>query len=201
MKRVYIALLLVSTLFIGCARIPKESLQLCDTMEKGMQDQNRAYLNLLDAYFVQKSKDIDVFIADVYTPGVFSRIRSKMASEGEKEIPDSASQQIVQSIICRRDSMQAVLEKIRLKIWEDVLANQMILNDANSAIKALLASAIKSREATETALKAADTVTGNKFNFAEFDKKFDQYMVNIGSGTAKMNDLYESTTQIISGGK
>ena len=188
-------------LSIGCAHIPQESIQLSNEIEKGIADQNRAYINLLNEYFSNKRKAIDAFITESYTPAVFSSIRTKMKAEGVTEIPDSISQMIVKRIIAKRDSMQLSLEQIRLSILKAALENASLLSYANTAISSLLRSAVSVDRSTKNALAAVDSITGLKFKLADFEKTFDQYIVNVSTGAAKATDLYEQFNALPTGGK
>lgn len=187
--------------FIGCAHIPQESVQLSNVVGRGIADQNRAYVNLLNEYFSVKRKAIDAFIIESYTPSVFSSIRTKMKAEGVSEIPDTISQMIVKRIVAKRDSMQSSLEQVRIGIITTAAENAMLLSNANAAVTSLLNSAVSVDKSTKQILQAADSLTGSKFKFAEFEKTFDQYLSNVGTGTAKANDLYEQVNQITTGGK
>jgi hypothetical protein len=185
----------------SCAHIPQESIQLSEEIGKGIADQNRAYINLLNEYFSVKRKAIDAFITESYAPVVFSSIRTKMKAEGISEIPDTISQMIVKRIVAKRDSMQSSLEQVRISILTTAQENATLLSNANTAVTSLLSSAVSVDKSTKKILLSADSLTGSKFKFAEFEKTFDQYLNKVGTGTAKANDLYEQVNQISTGGK
>jgi hypothetical protein len=187
-------------LLISCAHIPQESVQLSQSVGKGISDQNRAYVNLLNEYFTVKKKSIDDFIFSTYTPEFMSRIRSKMKAEGFSEIPDSVSQKIVKMIVAKRDSMQSSLEQVKAGILTVAENNSILLLNANSAVTALLNSAVSVDKATQNALQKSDSLSPAKFKFAEFEKTFDQYLIDIGNGSAKATDLYDNANQTLNGG-
>jgi hypothetical protein len=168
---------------------------------KGITDQKMAYVNLLNEYFATERKIIDDFILSTYAPELMSRIRNKMKADGVSEIPDSVSQKIVKIVIAKRDSMQSSLEQVRVSILTTAEENAMLLSNANAAVTALLSSAVAVDKATSRALQSVDSLTSSKFKFAEFEKTFEQYLIDVGKGSAQANDLYEKTKQISTGGK
>ena len=188
-------------MLIGCAHIPQESTQLSQIIGKGITDQNRSYVNLLNEYFATKRKAIDDFVLSTYTPDLMYRIRNKMKADGVSEIPDSVSQKIIKIVIARRDSMQSSLEQVRVSILTNTEENAMLLSNANAAVTALLNSAIAVDKTTAKALQSVGSLTGTKFKFAEFEKTFDQYLIDVGKGSAQANDLYDKANQISNGGK
>lgn len=186
---------------MSCAHIPQESILLNDLVGKGIADQNSAYTTLLNEYFSVKRKAIDAFITESYVQSVFSSIRSTMKAEGESEIPDSVSQKIVMRIIAKRDSMQTSLEEVRVSILSKVAENAVLLSNANATVTALLRSAVSADQSTKKTLQTVDSLSGSKFKFTEFEKTFDQYLINVGTGAAKATDLYDKTNQFLNGGK
>lgn len=188
-------------LFVSdCAHIPQESVQLNQVVGKGIADQNRAYINLLNDYFANKKKAIDDFIIATYAPALMANIRSKVKAAGDSIIPDSISLKIVKIIIAKRDSMQLSLDRVKVEILTTAQENSMLLSNANSGVTAILQSAISVDKATKTALHSIDSLSGSKFKLSEFESTFDKYLIDMGNGSAKANDLYDKANQILKGG-
>ena len=185
----------------GCAHIPQESVQLNQMVGKGIADQNRAYVNLLNEYFELKKKSIDDFIMQTYIPTFMSNLRSKVSKDSALLIPDTAFTKILKKIAAKRDSMQSNLDEVKATIIGAAQENAMLLSNANSAVSALLKSAVSVDKATKAAMQAADSLSGSKFKFSEFGKTFDQYLIEVGNGSAKANSLYDKTNQLLNGGQ
>jgi len=188
-------------LLIGCAHIPQESVQLSQIVGKGITDQNRAYVNLLNEYFAGKRKAIDDFITQTYAPDFMLNLRASTKKDSVQSIPDTVFVKILKKITAKRDSMQANLEKVRIDILTTAQENIVVLSQANAALTALLSSASAVNKSTENMINLADSLSGSRFKFGDFEKTFDQYLINVGNGSAKANDLYDKATQITNGGK
>lgn len=68
---------LICLVLTGCASIPKEAVSLNQEVGKGIADNQSAYLNLLNAYFSQKSAEIDRWIQNEYLPAYISNKRMR----------------------------------------------------------------------------------------------------------------------------
>jgi|WetSurMetagenome_2_1015567.scaffolds.fasta_scaffold31534_2 hypothetical protein len=198
-KKAFALLPLASILF--CAHIPSESVQLNQMVGKGIENQNQAYSNLLNEYFDLKKKSIDDFITQTYIPAFLNNLRTKAGKDSAMLIPDTVIAKILKKIDSKRDSMQSALEKVRITILTDAQENAMLLTNANSAVTAILKSAVSVDNATKEALHTADSLTGSKFKFSEFEKTFDKYLLDVGTGTAKTNSLLDQANQILNRGK
>lgn len=201
MKRVFHILIFVTLTLSNCAHIPLQSVQLNEMIGQSIVDQNRAYMNLLNDYFALKKQSIDQFIANEYTPKFMANVSKNMKSENITEIPDSVISMIMTMIIAKRDSMQHGLEMVHIDVISSVQQNANQIQNANAALTMLLKSAVDLDKATQSALSTVDTITRNKFNFSQFDQKFNQYLSNIGNGAGKITDLYQNANDLLKGGK
>lgn len=82
MKNRLIALSLIGFLFTGCVTVPKETVQLSETLEKDLKQLHNSNSQFLQIYFEQIEKDINTFVDEVYTPYIIHYVlKEEMANK------------------------------------------------------------------------------------------------------------------------
>jgi hypothetical protein len=180
-------------LFIGCAHIPPESVDLSQNIGTGIADAHRAYVGMVNLYFDQKRDAIDQWIEQKYTPLYISTVRAKLI---EKKLdPNSFDEALITDIIQRiakkRDGMQAELEKTRTSLLDKVESNNALLLRANNELTALVQSAVKVQEANSALAGALKDASGGKIDFQLMNQKFDEYLEKAGDISQKATNLYD----------
>lgn len=172
--------LIILTLMIvsSCASIPKDTVLLSKEVGKGISENQRAYISLFNRYFDQKKTLIDQAIIEKYIPLYIANIRKGLEEAGQD--PNSLSTEklkdVITDVIEKRDEMQAELEKTRIMLIERISADHELLLQANATITGLLQSAVDVKEATSALGETLVKPFKSDFDFAEFEKIFDDYL-------------------------
>lgn len=184
---------LICLVLTGCASIPKEAVSLNQEVGKGIADNQNAYLNLLNAYFSQKSAEIDRWIQNEYLPAYISNIRAEMKKHGVEDKPfdEHMTKDMLTDIVKKRNDMQRDLEKARLSLWERITKDHVVLLQANASITGLLQSAVDVKEATSALGNKILKASGTDFTFSDFEKVFDEYLKKAGDASATGVSIYE----------
>ncbi|MDP4176335.1 MAG: hypothetical protein Q8933_20305 [Bacteroidota bacterium] len=199
LNKLLLLLVFVSFLTSGCASIPKESVELNQQISKAIASNYRAYVDLLNEYFLLKRDQINSFIDNKYLPTEIKNIQDQLKDAGED--PDKFQAFMVKDIIdkvdLKRESMLKDLEKTRLLIMERISQNYNQLQQANNALTALLQSAINVNEAASSLTKDIRTSGKNEIAIDELEKCFNEYLSRAGSKAESAISLYEVTKQIL----
>lgn len=195
-----ISCLLIAVLaFAGCASIPPESVALSRGIGDGMQNQHQAHVALVNLFFDEKKQALDQWIEGVYTPEFIKNFREALKAKGEN--PDvftgSMASEIVKRIVKARDQREAELDKVRTAIIERLNSNYGTLVKANAELTALLESAAKVNESTDSLLAAVKEGTGGKIDLEEIGKKFDEQLLKAGNAADTTTGFYESVRGLI----
>ena len=190
---------LICLVLTGCASIPKEAVSLNQEVGKGIADNQRAYLNLFNAYFSQKGAEIDRWIQNEYLPAYISNIKAEMKKHGVEDKPfdEGMTKDMLTNIVKKRNDMQRDLEKTRLALWERITKDHVVLLQANASITGLLQSAVDVKEATSALGNKTLKTSGANFTFSDFEKVFDEYLKKADDASATGVSIYESVKLLI----
>ena len=202
-KYAAVSLVILTQMIVSaCASIPKDSVALSKEIGKGIAENQRAYISLLNRYFDQKKKQIDSAIIEDYLPSYISNLRKELRKAGKD--PDSFDSKmlgdVVSDVIQKRDEMQAELEKTRVMLTERISGDQTLLLQANATLTGLLGSAADVQEATSSLGEVLVKHVKPDFDLEEFEKVFDEYLVKAGDAAAKTERLYDKVRSIINRG-
>ena len=187
--------LIILLFFIGCASIPKSTYQVSEIIGDGIKSNEKAYLELVDKYFEEKRQKIDMWIVRVYFPRLIDNIKVELNKANmEVQLSENQYEDIVATVIEKRDDMQLELEKARVIVIERVRSNYSELIRANADLTQLLKSSADLKDAIE---KQIDKTTGIKFDFDEFDKSFDTYIDNTDKAVNQGGKLYDKVEKYV----
>ena len=185
----YLYIGIVFLFLIGCASIPKESVQVSKIIGDGIAENEKAHLSLVNKYFELKSEQIDMWVVRVYFPKLIDNIKVELSTL----LTENQYEEIVTVVIEKRDDMQKDLEKTRVKVVADIQENYTELIRANSDLTRLLQASSDLKEATEQQLKKV----GVEFDFDEFDKSFSKYLNQADKATSQGEKLYDNAQKYI----
>ena len=195
---------LAPAILIGCgATIPKDSVTLSKEIGKSITENKRAYVNLLNNYFLQKRQILDDKISSEFVYEYIDSLKKEirkvqdMASGEPIEFDDTMVKDIVHDVIEFRDSLQLELENARIRLMERVLENYAILIQANANITGLLQSAVDIEEAVSSMKETIQTATKGVIDFEKLDKKFNDWLEKTGDLSGKGSTLLESIEPLI----
>lgn len=184
---------------MGCATVPKESVELNQEVGKGILESQRTHVNLLNKYFVMKKAQVDLWIESEYLPEYIKNIKNLLKKAGKSETLDDAQiKDIIHDVITERDQKQADLEKTRLLLLEKVDTHYDQLIRANSSVTALLQSLVDVKEATKSISSSIKSESGGKVDIDAIDQKFSEYLQQAGSTAKNATSLYEQVKQMTS---
>lgn len=187
-------LIVLQIAILCCATIPPESVTLSQEVGKGIAENQRAYLGLLNRYFEIKRQLINDAILNEYLPNYIKSIQEglKQADEDPNKFTSKMLKDILTDIVKKRDELHEDLEKTRVAIWERINEDHTLLLEANSTITGLLQSAVSVRAEASSLGKTIQEATKTKFNFEDFEKLFDEHLKKIGDTSAELINLHDS---------
>jgi len=199
MKSFFNALAVASVLLTGCARIPRESVELSDRIGGGITGEHRAYVALVNLYFDQKRELIDQWIEQKYLPTFVANVRAELKAAGRD--PDVFNEELtvklMRRVTQRRNEMQADLEKTRHALLDKVEANHALLRDANLQLTALLKSAADVQDSHSTLAAALTNSRRGTIDFAGIDKKLTEYLETAGNLSGSAQGLFEQLNSVM----
>lgn len=185
--------ILVTFALGGCASIPKESVELSKEVGRGINESQRSYTGLLNAYFASKKQQVDLWIGDEYLPEYLSNIQTALKKAGK---PSTLSPQqlkdILQEVIVKRDLMHTDLENTRLLLLTKSNEHYTLLSQGNAGVTGLLQSMVNVKEATSSATQIIKTGSDGKVDLELIEKKFNDYLKEKGAASAKATNLYDT---------
>lgn len=148
---------------VGCATIPKASVQLSEELTQMIYDARAAHLAMVDQFMVERRQRADDFLRDIWRPDYMNTLieKSEVLKHLEKASTNSEKQKILldfleaslKVISERRASLMDALNDIEITLKqkiEDHYANMIIINQA---LTAHLRSAAEVTETREELLK------------------------------------------------
>jgi len=171
-------LTLMGLMFVGCAQIPKESVELSTTVGKDISELQLAHINLANILFKRMKQDINSFVDDVYAPYLISeqlQAEELAYRNGQESLfgtldnaakhPDNAANQTeaveyMEDIVLivheeiesfRKERLKPVLEQEKTAL-NNINQSYLRAHYANSIITGHLASVIKVHDAQEDVL-------------------------------------------------
>jgi len=194
--------ILLTILIASCAKIPTQSLDLADIVIVEGERMHRLNITLINKMFKAKSKEIDVFIENDFTP--------KFMENFQALIPDGVDinaelGKIVQAtsseINNHRNVMQSALEHNRIKIVTKLNEDFKIFQESASELKALLESAVEVDKSRASLFERFNSLLGNRLDINDLESKIDDFILKAGDTSSDItklaNNLDESVNSLI----
>ena len=70
----HVVILFTLSICIGCATVPRESVEISQEVGKGIQESRRSQVNLLNKYFETKKAQIDLWAESEFLPAYIENI-------------------------------------------------------------------------------------------------------------------------------
>ena len=194
--------LFLSLLIVGCASIPKESVDLNNVVAQGIQENHRVQINLLNKYFEQKKNDLNNLIINEYLPKLISNFQSSLKKNGMDTTLDSPKiEAILKLVMTKLDAANRELDKTKVLIQDKIDTNYQLLIQANSSLTNLLQSAANVSLAQSNFNSTIKSMTSESIDLNAIDKSISGYILTIGNDSKSAVDVYENVKNIISNNK
>ena len=187
-KKLYFIFFLL--FFFSCASLPNST----PTLSKNIIDEGDAMhqlnISLVNQLFTERRARLNNFITNKYTPAVIEKYQKLLPADVDykKELPNIVKA-IIPVINRKRDSLQDLLLNQQQKIVSGLNANFISYSKATASLQNLINSAVKVKNAEETALSEISQLTGNKLNFKQIESKIDSLLNKTGLGMSKLLKL------------
>lgn len=207
MKNNVILILTSAVFLIGCVSIPKQTVELSETIGTDIEILHRTHRSAIALYYANIKDNINEFVDDVYKPFF---INEMMQSELRMHKNDSVSifsymedvstPENRDSLLSNMNMLNLVIEEnvsgMRAQLLEPVISQEDSILSAidqaytnviygNNVLTAYLKSARKTKEAQKEALRVA--------GLDGFDEKFTENIINASS---KINEMVEQGRKI-----
>jgi len=147
----FTCLIVFFLMLIGCAHIPKESVQLSEELTSMINSARAAHLRLVDEYIAERHRNTERFMEEKWIPDFLSNFvnESKILEDisGSDTYAAKAkkmlffAQAALKEISKRRDSIIEALDKVELLMKEKISAHYADMLMVNQALTAHLRSA------------------------------------------------------------
>jgi hypothetical protein len=217
-----LTLVLAGLLLVGCAEVPKQSVDISAALGNDLAETRRAHLRLVDLYFAKMESDANRFVDNVYAPYQINKTLEeyqkilidaiiKGASEKASDKDRRTSFEFLEVYLTEvRNDIEAFRAKSLLPIREQRKIVAQKINDsysnmvlANTTVTAYLASLVKVKDAQNEVLTKLggggwqEQISGN---LTDASDKIDQLNKEAGSNKDKVKkaiDQFESLMQSV----
>ncbi|ARV15717.1 hypothetical protein [Polaribacter sp. SA4-12] len=180
-------LLIATALFLSCASIPNATATLSKNVIDEGDAMHQLNISLVNQLFNEKRARLNTFITNKYTPAIIKKYQNLLPQDLDykKELPNII-EAIIPVINRKRDSLQDLLLNQQQKIVSGLNTNFISYSKATSSLQNLINSAVKEKNAEQTALAEINQLTGNKLNFRQIENKLDSLLNKTGLGMGKL---------------
>lgn len=177
MKKIYWAILVVvAHALMGCAQVPRESLQISQTLGRDLAEVQRAHLGLVELHFDRLEGEVEKFVRTVYAPyqiqrtladenigGVLVKEISAMSNGG---ITQQQANNVAKILAVYVEELQLEIEAYRVEkvsplkiqraaVIEKISETYMNMQMANAATTGYLSSLVQVRDIQNELLEKA----------------------------------------------
>ncbi|KGL62380.1 hypothetical protein [Polaribacter sp. Hel1_85] len=183
-------LLMVTALFLSCASIPNSTSKLTKNVIDEGDAMHQLNISLINQLFNEKRARLNTFITNKYTPAIIKKYQNLLPQDLDykKELPNII-EAIIPVINRKRDSLQDLLLNQQQKIVSGLNTNFISYSKATSSLQNLINSAVKEKNAEQSALSEINNLTGNKLNFKQVENKLDSLLNKTGLGMGKLLNI------------
>ncbi len=180
-------LLFFTAFFLSCASLPNSTAKLSKSVIDEGDAMHQLNISLVNQLFTERRARLNNFITTKYTPAVIKKYQNLLPADVDykKELPNII-EAIIPVINRKRDSLQDLLLNQQQKIVSSLNTNFITYAKATSSLQNIINSAIKVKDAEESALSAINQLTGNKLNFKQIESKMDSLLNKTGLGMGKL---------------
>lgn len=198
----WVGVILLISMMGSCASVPRESVELSRDIGKGILESQRSYESMLNAYFDIKRQKVDQLIEKEYLPKYLENITLELEKAGQsKTLTFDQMTAVLLDVIEKRDGMISELEKTQKLVLAKSHEHHTQLIQANSALTALLQSAVDVSEAVASAVQITKEVSNNKIDLDKIDAIFNDFLKKAGDFSSEAPSFYDQIKQIIEKGE
>ena len=180
-------LFFVIAFFLSCASLPNSTVKLSKSVIDEGDAMHQLNISLVNQLFTERRARLNNFITNKYTPAIIKKYQNLLPADVDykKELPNII-EAIIPIINRKRDSLQDLLLNQQQKIISGLNTNFISYAKATSSLQNIINSAVKVKDAEESALSAINQLTGNKLSFKEIESKMDSLLNKTGLGMGKL---------------
>lgn len=159
----FLFLFLLGSLLVGCAHIPKESVQLSQELTNMINSAQAAHIAMLDEYMAERRHKVDLFMEEkwipkfmskfVYDPEVLNDIKAANTAEEKGKIVLEVAEAASKQIFNRRAALMDALDEVEHTLKDAIQAHYADMLMINQALTAHLRAAAEVTATREELLK------------------------------------------------
>lgn len=201
-RRTFVFSLLV---LVGCATIPRQSIDLSESIGTGLERSRAAHLATLGAFHDRLAADNDEWVQTVFVPRLIANAQERMATACSAAGDASADcarlttedfTVLLEEAMRFRDELQSALEKNYRATAQSVGRHYASLIRANEGLSAMLRSAVDVNDATREAAGAVEDATGVDIDTDAIQQAFADFLRRAGETGADISELEETLEAI-----
>lgn len=183
-------LFFVTAFFLSCASLPNSTAKLSKSVIDEGDAMHQLNISLVNQLFTERRARLNNFITNKYTPAIIKKYQNLLPTDVDykKELPNII-EAIIPVINRKRDSLQDLLLNQQQKIVSNLNTNFITYAKATSSLQNIINSAVKLKDAEESALSAINQLTGNNLNFKHIESKMDSLLNKTGLGMGKLLNI------------
>ncbi|WP_374044002.1 MULTISPECIES: hypothetical protein [Vibrio harveyi group] len=211
MKR---TLFLTIFLIVGCAQVPKESVELSATVGRDIEKMHKAHLNTVEYLYSRMRQDVERFIDQVYTPYAIKEIIAKdtallnvgkisfignintglrpSATTNQQELAIGSMQVLLEelnaSVKRQREAMLKPLYEEETQLVKSLNRSYLAIHQANSIVTGHLASVVEVHEAQNEILNEIGIEADLRTIISEELAKKSEEISDLANSTQKQLD-------------
>lgn len=198
-----IFIVIISFFFLGCVTMPPAALDMHNVLVDETYRMHNLNIELVNAYFTQRAREIDEFIENVYTYNLIKNVQKGLANldYDQDSLFVLTYPKIQHNIIAKRDTLQLQLQEERLRVITDLNENFNAYEIYSKELGQLINSTIKIEEEREDFVRRIDAITKDKLKLAEMEAKADKILIEAGKVSKTVDDSSETIEDVIDNAK
>lgn len=181
----------------GCARIPLQSVELMENISREGNQMHRLNVAFVNSLFNNRKAAIDTFIAKEYLPYFLNAIKKQIpaGTDMNKEWPGLV-EKVLPEVNLYRDSLQTALADSRKRILDKLEANHQLFQQACTAEKELLASAVKVNDKRKGVYNQFKGLSNEKIDINRLEAILEEWLKKGGNAAGKITELHEEINDL-----
>ena len=201
----HLRVLALSLCLAGCATIPRQSVDLSESIGSGLERSRAAHLATLGAFHERLAADNDEWVQTVFVPRLIANAQERMATACSAAGDTSADcarlstddfTVLLEEAMKFRDELQSALEKNYRASAQSIGRHYASLIRANEGLSAMLRSAVDVNEATREAAGSVEGATGIDIDTDAIQQAFSDFLRRAGETGADISELEETLEAI-----
>lgn len=185
-----VLILFLGTLITSCAKIPIQSVDLIDAIQKEGERMHQINISLVNSVFEKKKEQVDNFVQNNYAPNFANEVINRISSDSivKSDLIEFLSYSLP-IINGQREKMYNSLEDAKNVLINDLHKDHIAFQNACEELKKLLISAVKVDEEREKLLRITSTFSNNKIDPNTLESAIDSYLSNNGDSVKTIEGI------------